>query len=129
MDLLVVPTIGFRLLYAFVILQHDRRRIRSVAVTSHPTADGVARQIAEAFPWQETPRYLLGDRDAVYGHVVRTTARRNGHPRSAHHGRSPWQNGYSERLVGLIRRECIDHVTCSAKAICPTTPRPSLPTH
>ena len=71
MDLLVVPTIGFRLLYGFVILHHHRRRILTVAVTSHPTAEWIARQIAEAFPWQEAPQYLLRDRDGVYGHVVR----------------------------------------------------------
>jgi hypothetical protein len=67
MDLLVVPTIGFKLLYAFVILEHHRRRIVTVAVTSHPTAEWVARQIAEAFPWQDAPRYLLRDHDGVYG--------------------------------------------------------------
>jgi hypothetical protein len=71
MDLLVMPTIGFRLLYAFAILDHDRRPILSVALTSHSTAEWVARQIAEALPWQETPQYLLRDRDAVYGRIVR----------------------------------------------------------
>jgi hypothetical protein len=70
MDLVVVPTIGFRLLYGFVILHHHRRRIVTVAVTSHLTAEWIARQIAEAFPWQETPQYLLRDRDSAYGHIV-----------------------------------------------------------
>ena len=67
MDLLVVPTIGFRLLYGFVIPRHQRRSIVAVAVTSHPTAEWIARQIAEAFPWEEAPQYLLRDRDGVYG--------------------------------------------------------------
>jgi transposase InsO family protein len=110
MDLLVVPTIGFRLLYAFVILHHQRRRIVTVAVTSHPTAEWIARQIAEAFPWQEAPRYLLRDRDGVYGHVVRQRLAAMGirdHPITA---RSPWQIGHVERLIGSIRRECLDHV-------------------
>ena len=71
MDLLVVPMIGFRLLYGFVILHHHRRRILTVAVTSHPTAEWIARQIAEAFPWEEASQYLLRDRDGLYGHVVR----------------------------------------------------------
>jgi hypothetical protein len=71
MDLLVVPTIGFRLLHAFVIIRHDRRRLVSIAITSHPTAEWIARQITDAFPWQEASHYLLRDRDDVYGHVVR----------------------------------------------------------
>src|SRR5260221_10768917 len=83
MDLLVVPTIGFRLLYAFVILHHHRRRILSVAVTFHPTAEWIARQVAEAFPWREAPRCLIRDRDAVYGLVVRRRLAANGHSRSA----------------------------------------------
>ena len=71
MDFVVVPTIGFRLLYALVILRHDRRQIVSIGVTDHPTAQWIARQIADAFPWNEVPRYLVRDRDAVYGHAVR----------------------------------------------------------
>jgi hypothetical protein len=71
MDLLVVPTIGFRLLYAFVIIRHDRRQIVSIAITSHPTSEWIARQITDAFPWPAAPRYLLRDRDGIYGHIVR----------------------------------------------------------
>jgi transposase InsO family protein len=110
MDLLVVPTIGFRLLYAFVILHHDRRRILAVAVTSHPTAEWIARQIAEAFPWQEAPQYLLRDRDGVYGDIVRQRLAAMGIRDRPIAARSPWQNGYVERLIGSIRRECLDHV-------------------
>jgi transposase InsO family protein len=110
MDLLVVPTIGFRLLYGFVILHHYRRRIITVAVTSHPTAEWIARQIAEAFPWQDTPQYLLRDRDGVYGHVVRRRLAAMGIRDRPIAARSPWQNGHVERLIGSIRRECLDHV-------------------
>ncbi len=110
MDLLVVPTIGFKLLYAFVILEHHRRRIVTVAVTSHPTAEWVARQIAEAFPWQDAPRYLLRDRDGVYGHIVRQQLAAMGIRDRPIMARPPWQNGYVERLIGSIRRECLNHV-------------------
>jgi transposase InsO family protein len=110
MDLLVVPTIGFKLLYAFVILEHHRRRIVTVAVTTHPTAEWIARQIAEAFPWQDAPRYLLRDRDGVYGHIVRRRLVAMGIRDRPKMARSPWQNGYVERLIGSIRRECLDHV-------------------
>jgi len=110
MDLLVVPTIGFRLLYGFVILHHHRRRILSVAVTSHPTAEWIARQIAKAFPWQDTPQYLLRDRDGVSGHVVRLRLAAMGIRDRPITARSPWQNGPVERLIGSIRRECLDHV-------------------
>ena len=110
MDLLVVPTIGFRLLYGFVILHHHRRHILTVAVTSHPTAEWIARQIADAFPWQETPQYLLRDRDGVYGHVVTRRLATTGIRDRPIAARSPWQNGHVERLIGSIRRECLDHV-------------------
>jgi transposase InsO family protein len=116
MDLLIVPTIGFRLLYAFVILHHHRRRILTVAVTSHPTAEWIARQIAEAFPWQETPQYLLRDRDGVYGHVVRQRLAAMGIRDRPIAARSPWQNGHVERLIGSIRRECLDHVIVFGEA-------------
>jgi len=110
MDLLVVPAIGFRLLYAFVILRHNRRRLVSIAVTSHPTAEWIARQITEAFPWQEAPCYLLRDRDGAYGDVVRQRLATMGIRDRPIAARSPWQNGYVERLIGSIGRECLDHV-------------------
>jgi transposase InsO family protein len=116
MDMLVVPTIGFRRLYGFVILHHYRRRILSVAVTSHPTAEWIARQIAEAFPWQETPRYLLRDRDSAYGYVVRRRLAAMGIRDRPITARSPWQNGHVERLIGSIRRECLDHVVVFSEA-------------
>src|SRR6266478_2995015 len=109
-DLFVVPTIGFKLLYGLVILGHGRRRLIHYAVTAHPTAEWVARQIVEAFPWDEAPEYLVRDRDAVYGEVVKRRLRGLGirdRPTAPH---SPRQNAYVERLIGSIRRECIDHV-------------------
>ena len=108
-DLFVVPTIGFKLLYGLVILGHGRRRLIRYAVTAHPTAEWIARQIVEAFPWDEAPEYLVRDRDAVYGEVVKRRLRGLGirdRPTAPH---SPWQNAYVERLIGSIRRECIDH--------------------
>jgi transposase InsO family protein len=109
MDLVVVPTIGFLLLYGFVIPHPHRRRIITVAVTSHPTAEWIARQVAEAFPWQDTPQYLLRDRDGVHGHVIRQRLAMGIRDRPIT-VRSPWQNGHVERLIGAIRCECLDHV-------------------
>jgi transposase InsO family protein len=110
MDFLVVPTIGFRLLYALVILRHDRRQIVSIGVTDHPTAQWIARQIADAFPWDEVPRYLIRDCDAAYGHAVRRRLQAMGIRDRPTAPRSPWQNAYAERLIGSIRRDCLDHI-------------------
>jgi len=110
MDFLVVPTIGFRLLFVLVILRHERRRLISFCVTDHPTAHWIARQITEAFPWDEAPDHLIRDRDAAYGHAVTRRLAAMGirdHPTAP---RSPWQNGHAERLIGSIRRECLDHI-------------------
>ena len=110
MDFLVVPTINFRLLSVLVILRHERRRLISLSVTNHPTAEWIAQQITEAFPWDEAPRDLIRDRGARYGHFVRRRLSAMGirdHPIAP---RSPWQNGHAERLIGSIRRECLDHV-------------------
>ncbi len=109
-DLFVVPTIGFKLLYCLVILGHGRRRLIRYAVTAHPTAEWIARQIVEAFPWDEAPEYLVRDRDAVYGEVVKRRLRGLGIRDRPIAPRSPRQNAYVERLIGSIRRECIDHV-------------------
>jgi transposase InsO family protein len=109
-DLFVVPTIGFKLLYCLVILGHGRRKFIHYAVTAHPTAEWVARQIVEAFPWDAAPEYLVRDRDAVYGEVVRRRLRGLGIRDRPIAPRSPQQNAYVERLIGSVRRECIDHV-------------------
>lgn len=115
-DLFVVPMIGFKLLYCLVFLAHGRREIVHHAVTAHPTAEWVARQMTEAFPWDTAPRYLVRDRDAVYGHVVRRRLRALGIRDRPTAPRSPWQNAYVERLIGSVRRECLDHVIVFGEA-------------
>ena len=108
-DLFVVPTITFRLLFVLVILGHDRRRIVHVAVTDRPTATWTAQQLRNAFPDNEAPRYLLHDRDTVFTDVANTIAAMNIEAvRTA--PRSPWQNAFVERVIGSIRRECLDHI-------------------
>jgi transposase InsO family protein len=109
-DLFVVPTIGFKLLYGLVILKHGRRRLIHYAVTAHPTAEWVARQVVEAFPSDQAPTYFVRDRDGVYGAVVKRRLRGLGIRDRPIAPSSPWQNAYVERLIGSIRRECIDHV-------------------
>jgi transposase InsO family protein len=109
-DLFVVPTIGFKLLYGLVILRLERRRLVWTNVTAHPTAEWIARQIVEAFPWDEAPRYLIRDRDTSYGAAVTRRRRTMGIRDRPIAPRSPWQNGHVEGLIGSIRRECLDHV-------------------
>jgi hypothetical protein len=105
----VVPTVMFKVLFVFVVLAHDRRRVVHINVTDTPTAQWTAMQLVEAFPWETAPRYLLRDRDRVYG--VEFSSRVNGmgirEVKTA--PRSPWQNPYVERLIGTLRRECLDH--------------------
>ncbi|WFU79266.1 integrase core domain-containing protein [Bradyrhizobium sp. CIAT3101] len=110
MDLFVVPTVSFDLLYAFVIVRLDRRDLVWINVTAHPTAEWVARQITEAFPWSEAPRYMIRDRDCIYGAVVTRRLRAMGIRDKPVAPASPWQNGFVERLIGSIRRECVDHI-------------------
>jgi len=110
MDLFVVPTLGFDLLYAFVVIQLDRRELAWINVTANPTAEWVARQITEAFPWDEAPGYMIRDRDRIYGSVVTRRLRGLGIRDRPTAPASPWQNGFAERLIGSIRRECVDHV-------------------
>jgi transposase InsO family protein len=110
MDLFVVPTIGFDLLYAFVIVRLDRRDLVWISVTANPTAEWIARQMTEAFPRDEAPRYLIRDRDRIYGSVVTRRLRAMGIPDKPTAPASPWQNGVVERLIGSIRRDCVDHI-------------------
>ena len=110
MDLFVVPTIGFDLLYALVIVRLDRRDLVWINVTENPTAEWIARQIIEAFPWNEAPRHLIRDRDQIYGTVVARRLRTMGIRDKPIAPASPWQNGFAERLIGSIRRECTDHI-------------------
>lgn len=109
-DFFVVPTVFFRVLFVFVILSHDRRQPVHVAVTEHPTSEWVAHQLLEAFPWDSAPRYLLRDRDKSYGEKFSEAARCLGIREVLTAAESPWQNAYVERLIGSIRRECLDHV-------------------
>ena len=109
MDLFVVPTIGFDLLYAFVIVRLDRRDLVWIDVTTNPTAEWIARQLTEAFPWNAAPRYLIRDRDRTYGSIVARRVRAMGIRDKPTAPASPWQNGFAERLIGSIRRECVDH--------------------
>lgn len=106
----VVPIISFRLLFVFVILAHDRRRPVHFAVTAHPTAEWTARQLLEAFPWDSAPRYLLRDDDGAYGEKFQEATAWLGIREVLTAPQSPWQNAYVERLIGSIRRECLDHV-------------------
>src|SRR3984893_11409410 len=110
MDLFVVPTIGFKLLYGFVIVRLDRRDLVWINLTTNPTAEWVARQITEAFPWDGAPGYMIRDRDRIYGAVVTRRLRAMGIRDKPIAAASPWQNGFAERLIGSIRRECLDHV-------------------
>jgi transposase InsO family protein len=116
MDLFVVPTIGFKMLYAFVIVRLDRRDLVWISVTAHPTAEWVARQITEAFPWNEAPRYMIRDRDCIYGAVVTRRLRAMGIRDKPIAPASPWQNGFVERLIGSIRRECVNHIIVPGEA-------------
>jgi transposase InsO family protein len=110
LDLFVVRTISFKLLYGLVILRHARRRLVTISVTSNPTAEWIAGQVTDAFPWDEAPRHLIRDRDGAFGPAYTRRIRAMGirdHPTAP---RSPWQNGHVERLIGSIRRESLDHL-------------------
>ena len=110
MDLFVVPTISFQLLYGFLILRHRRREILWLGATTHPSAEWISRQLTEAYGWEQGPRYLVRDRDSIYGDVFIRRLRAMGIRDRPTAPRSPWQNGYCERLIGSIRRDCLDHV-------------------
>ena len=110
MDLFVVPTVSFKLLYGLLILKHGRREIICLSATAHPGAEWISRQLTEAYGWQEGPIYLVRDRDRVYGEVFTRRLRAMGIRDRPTALRSPWQNGYCERLIGSIRRECLDHI-------------------
>ena len=109
-DLCVVPTVHFERLFAFVIIGHGRRQLLWFAVTRHPTAEWLAQQIVEAFPWETAPSYLVRDNDGAYGPIFRRRVRAMGIGDRPISPRSPWQNPYAERLVGTLRRDCLDHV-------------------
>jgi transposase InsO family protein len=116
MDLFVVPTLGFDLLYAFVVVRLGRRELVWINVTANPTAEWVARQITEAFPWDEAPGYMVRDRDRIFGGIVTRRLRAMGIRDRPIAPASPWQNGFAERLIGSIRRECLDHIVVFGEA-------------
>ena len=109
-DMCVVPTLTFDLLFALLVLGHGRRQLLWFEVTRHPTAEWLARQITEAFPWTSAPAYLVRDNDRAYGHVFTSRVRAMGIRDRPISPGSPWQNGYAERLIGTLRRECLDQV-------------------
>jgi len=109
-DFFTVPTATFRALYVFLVLRHDRRLVAHFNTTEHPTAQWTAQQMIEAFPWDSAPRYLLRDRDKVYSAIFGRRVHGLGIREVLTAPRSPWQNPYVERLIGSIRRECLDHV-------------------
>lgn len=109
-DFFVVPTVRNQILFAFLVLAHDRRRVLHFNVTSNPTAAWTAQQVVEAFPWELSAKYLLRDRDKIYADAFQKRVRDMGFKEVVIAPRSPWQNPYVERLMGSIRRECLDHV-------------------
>ena len=115
-DMCVVPTVRFDRLFAFLVLGHGRRQILRFEVTRHPTAEWLARQITEAFPWTSVPTYLVRDNDRVYGRIFTARLRAMGIRDRPITPKSPWQNGIAERLIGTLRRECLDHVVIFGEA-------------
>jgi putative transposase len=109
-DFFTVPTIRFQVLYVFLVLTHERRRIVHFNVTAHPTAEWTAQQLREAFPFEQVPRYLLRDRDGIFGGEFRKVVEAMGIQEVLSAPRSPWQRAYVERVIGTLRRECLDHV-------------------
>jgi transposase InsO family protein len=109
-DMCIVPTVSFDCLFAFLVLGHGRRQLLWFEVTRHPTAEWLARQITEAFPWASAPAYLLRDNDGAYGHAFIRQLRVMGIRDRPISPGSPWQNGHVERLIGTVRRECLDRM-------------------
>jgi putative transposase len=109
-DFFTVPTVTFNILYVLVVLLHERRQVAHFNVTAHPTALWTAQQIIEAFPEETAPRFLLRDRDSIYGEHFRLRIAGMGIEEVVTAAQSPWQNPYAERLIGSIRRECLDHL-------------------
>src|SRR5438105_7256672 len=115
-DLCVVPTLTFERLFAFLVLGHGRRQLLWIEVTRHPTAEWLARQITEALPWPSAPAYLVRDNDRAYGHVFTSRLRAMGIRDRPISPGSPWQNGHAERLIGTVRRECLDRLLIFGEA-------------
>jgi putative transposase len=117
-DFFTVPTIRFQILYVFLVLAHDRRRILHFNVTAHPTAEWTAQQLRDAFPWDAAPRYLLRDRDRIFGDDFTKQVQDMGIQEVLSTPRAPWQRAYVERVIGTIRRECLDHlIVCNEASL------------
>jgi hypothetical protein len=108
-DLCVVPTLTFECLFAVLVVGHGRRQLLWFAVTGYPTAEWLAQQIVEAFPWDTAPTYLVRDNDGAYGQAFIRRVRATGIRDRPTSPRSPWQNPYAERLIGTLRHDCLDH--------------------
>ncbi len=118
-DFFTVPTIRFQVLYVLLVLAHDRRRILHFNVTAHPTAEWTALQLRDAFPWDAAPRYLLRDRDRIFGDDFTQQVEDMGIKEVLSTPRAPWQRAYVERVIGTIRRECLDHlIVCNEASLC-----------
>src|ERR1017187_2354460 len=115
-DMCAVPTVTFDLLFAFLVVGHGRRQLLWFEVTRHPTAEWLARHIIEALPWASAPAYLVRDNDRAYGHVFRSRVRAMGIRDRPISPGSPWQNGYAERLIGTLRRECLNQMLIFGEA-------------
>ena len=108
-DFFVVPTVRFKVLFVLVVLAQNRRKVVHFNVTEHPTAQWTGQQIIEAFPWDTAPRYLPRDRDGIYGTQFQRRVESMGIEEVLTAPRSPWQNAFVERVIGRIRRDCLDH--------------------
>ena len=125
-DFFTVPTVTFQVLYCFLVLRHERRRVVHFNVTESPTAAWTAQQVIEAFPYDDAPRYLIRDRDGIYGELFRRRVKAMGIAQVLIAPQSPWQNPYVERMIGSIRRECLDHVIPMGKPFLRRTVREYL---
>ena len=110
MDFFVVPTMTFRLLYVLIVMNHERRKLVHFNITDSPSAAWTAQQIVNAFPYDSAPKYLMRDRDSIYGSIFKHRVKGMGIQQKLTAPRSPWQNPFAERLIGSIRRECLDRV-------------------
>src|ERR1700676_57152 len=109
-DFLIVPTVRLKLLFVLIVLAYSRRKVLHFNVTENPTAQWTGQQIVEAFPWDCAPKYLLRDRDAIYGSAFQRRVKSMGIEQVLSAPRSPWQNPFVERLIGTLRRDCLDHL-------------------
>jgi putative transposase len=109
-DFFTVPTIRLRVLFIFLVIEHPQRRVLHFGITEHPTAEWTGQQVNEAFSERDAKRYVIRERDSIYGHEFRRRIQSLGVKEVVTAPRSPWQNAFVERLIGSIRRECLDHV-------------------